>query len=421
MTLSVETFNPPSVHFNFQRSITHCREKYCNILKKLQLTEQIIITLSSIINMKIPLTLTVLLSAIIFSSASAQQTFKNQPLLHSDSSRADIRIENQWYLNRWRISPQIPHDTLKVKIYPSKEHIAFRTDQDSISFLIRQGESKEFYVQMGKAEPAHTIITAQAYPWDNISYTAKEKRKDVNFYYEKSENTYFDELRSQYPITEVFKNDNSDKERVLSIMNWVHYRWKHNGGNSPKGNDGISILNEAKAGGRFPCFAYAIVLRDQLTASGFTARVLYLKFKDAEKSDGAPGHVVAEVYLKDQKKWAFIDGQFNVMATMKGKPLNAVEFQKALSTNYDQVVLASRDVVSKKEYTEFVYDYLFYLNTALDNRLIPAKDKFTVDGKTDLMLVPNGASNLTKMKFFDTKINNCIYTNNSVDFYPQPK
>lgn len=204
-------------------------------------------------------------------------------------------------------------------------------------------------------------------------------------------------------------------------MNWVHHQWKHNGGNTPKKLDGISILNEAKAGGRFPCFAYAIVLRDQLTSAGFKARVLYLKTQDAETRESSPGHVVTEVYLQDQKKWAFIDGQFNVMPAVNGKALNAVEFQQALSQNYGKVELLSRDQVSKRYYVDFVYDYLYYFNTALDNRILPQQQLVAYQGKTNMMLVPEGAPNLTKMKFFDSKINNCYYTNASADFYAVPE
>lgn len=363
----------------------------------------------------------VILAFICTGTATAQRTFKSSPLILGDSTKIDIGIDQNYYPNRWSISSKIPHDTLKVVMYSTKQHIYFKTNKDSIGFNMKAGESKSFYIKVGNMEPAHTIITTQPYKWNFISYGINKQRNDVSFFYEKATNHYYDSLRVQYPIQSIFEKNKSDKERVLSIMNWVHHRWKHNGGNSPKGKDGISILNEAKAGGRFPCFAYAIVLRDQLTASGFTARVLYLKTKDAEKSDGAPGHVVTEVYLKDEKKWAFIDAQLNVMPTLNGKPLNAVEFQKALSTNYDKVILASRDQVSKKEYTDFVYDYLYYFNTALDNRISPPNGKFLVDGKSDIMLVPNGAANLTKMKFFDTKIDYCIYTNSAVDFYIQPK
>ena len=371
--------------------------------------------------MKINIPFFTALSLFCFSNSIAQQTFKNEPLIVADSPKAGYAIGQDYYPNMWRISPQIPQDSLRLKLYRAKDKITFKTDKDSISFIMKPGESKSFYVKMANAEPAHTIITTEAYQWDHVVYRNSKQNKDIRFFYEDASNAYFDSLRKLYPTASLIQKDKTEKEKVLSIMNWVHHRWKHNGSNSPKANDAISILNEAKEGGRFPCFAYAIVLRDQLAANGFDARVLYLKLKKAETYDGAPGHVVTEVYLKDEKKWALIDGQFNIMPVLKGKSLNAVEFQKALRTNYDDVVFTSRDKVSKREYTDFIGDYLYYLNTALDNRLLPLKDKFTVNGKTDIMLVPKGAPNLTKMKFFDIKIDNCIYTHSIADFYAAPK
>jgi len=87
-----------------------------------------------------------------------------------------------------------------------------------------------------------------------------------------------------------------------------------------KTNDAISILKEAEEGRQFPCFAFAIVLRDQLNAMGFNARTVYLKSKNARRSKYPPGHVATEVYLNDLKKWVFIDGQFNVLPILDEIP-----------------------------------------------------------------------------------------------------
>ncbi len=365
-------------------------------------------------------TITIILG--LFSvNASTQQLYKNEPLLLAGDEKADISIGKQWQQGRWRISPEIAHDTLNLKLYSATEDVAFRTDKDSIRFIIKAGETKSFYVKLGDAAPAHTLITATPFVWDMVSYGEDSKRKDLDIFYEKAKTPYSDSLRYKYPVSGIIKNDRSDMEKVLSILNWTHHQWKHDGGNSPKGNDGISILNEARAGGRFPCFAYAIVLRDQLTAEGFPSRVLYLKTKDAETRQGSPGHVVTEVYLKDLQKWVFVDGQFNVMPTLNGKPLNAVEFQQALSRHYDAVVLASRDNVSKTGYTDFVYDYLYYFDTALDNRVLPADKKFSLEGKRSLMLVPIGAKNLSKISFWNSVVDYCVYTNSIKDFYARPK
>ena len=69
-------------------------------------------------------------------------------------------------------------------------------------------------------------------------------------------------LRNKIAETRVMMKDVGDIKRVLSIMNWTHHQWKNDGAKTPKGSDAISILNEVKDGGPFPCSAYAIVLRD---------------------------------------------------------------------------------------------------------------------------------------------------------------
>jgi len=357
-----------------------------------------------------------LLTCTFFSyTASAQKSFNNKPLLMATSERADIAIGSDWYENRWRISPQIERDSMKLSLYGKNESFAFRTDKDSLRFTIRPGETKSFYVKLGDAAPANTFISAVPYQWDKISYDNAKRNTNLKLSFENRDHLYFDSLRKTYPIADLIAGEKSDTEKVLAILNWTHHQWKHDGGNSPKGSDGISILNEAKAGGRFPCFAYAIVLRDQLTAYGFPSRVLYLKTKDAENRKGSPGHVATEVYLKDLKKWIFIDGQFNIMPMLNGKPLNAVEFQQALSSNYEKVVMKSLDKVSKRSYTEFVYDYLYYLDTALDNRFSAGKRP---DGKRSLMLMPLGAPELKKIAFWNSTVDYCIYTNSMKDFYP---
>lgn len=370
--------------------------------------------------MKVCILFFYLIISLFTSNAGAQEFYKKERIIIAKGERADIQIGKDWYNSRWRISPEVPHDTLHLKIYDKSDDFTFRTDTESISFQIKPGKTKSFYVKMGDAAPAHTVIAVTAFKWTKADYGKKRKRADLQLFYESPDNAYFDSLRQMYPIDQIIKDYNTDTQKVLSILNWVHHQWKHDGNSSPKKNDAISILNEVRKGGRFPCFAYAIVLRDQLTAQGYKARIIYLKTKDAATRKDSPGHVATEVYLNDIKKWAFIDGQFNIMPTLNDEPLNAAEFQKALTKDHDEVVMTSKDKVSKRDYIEFVYDYLYYFDTPLDNRLISEDKKFKLDGKRSLMLVPEGAPNLTKIDFWNSDVDYCIYTNSIKDFYALP-
>lgn len=255
---------------------------------------------------------------------------------------------------------------------------------------------------------------------NKINYNSEQRKESIKFIYQNEFSAFLKELKKEYPLDGVFDEKDSDTEKVLKILNWTNSRWKHNGRNAPEKNDAISILKEAEQGGQFPCFAFAIVLRDQLNASGFKARTVYLKTKNAKRSKYPPGHVATEVFLNDLKKWIFIDGQFNVMPTLGQTPINAVEFQQAITNQTkDLKLLSLNSIVKEEEYYSFVYPYLFYLDTSLDNRY--EKDKpYEVNGKSSVMLVPVGAKNLGRINFWDMNINDCIYTNSTLDFYAEP-
>ncbi len=79
------------------------------------------------------------------------------------------------------------------------------------------------------------------------------------------------------------------------------------------------------------------------------------------------------------------------MPVLYGVPLNAVEFQKAITEHYSQLEISSSSGVSKRMYTNWIYPYLYYFNCPLDNREGSTVEKFTIDGKKALMLVPQGA------------------------------
>ncbi|MCH2195103.1 transglutaminase domain-containing protein [Kordia sp.] len=345
---------------------------------------------------------------------------KKPPVIKANSIETVYKVDTDWYRGRWGIAPHVEHDTLKITCYTPKTAFLFKTDIDSIEFEIAPDISKDFYVQLNDSLMAHTIITGVPFKTMLVDYN-KAEDSDIEIKYQDGESKYLESLKKAYPVE--MSDAMSDKEKVLHVLNWTNSRWKHNGNNSPRKNDAISILQEAEEGGQFPCFAYAIVLRDQLNALGFKARTVYLKTADAKTRKSSPGHVATEVFLNDLQKWVFIDGQFNVMPSLNGVPLNAIEFQKAIGANFDTFKLeslASEEAkVSKTSYVNFVYDYLYYIETTLDNRY-EREERFMIDGKASLMLVPSGAANLDHIDFWDMDVHYCKYTTSSEIFYAKP-
>ncbi|MEZ5059789.1 MAG: transglutaminase domain-containing protein [Saprospiraceae bacterium] len=253
-----------------------------------------------------------------------------------------------------------------------------------------------------------------------VAYDSENKNEGLRIEYQTETSEYLNKLKEEYPLNEVLEKADSDLQKVLKILDWTSSRWKHNGNNSPKSNDGLSILKEAETGAEFPCFAFAIVLKDQLNANGFKARTIYLKTKNARKSKYPPGHVATEVYLNDLGKWVFMDAQFNVLPVLDQQPLNAVEFQKAITLQSPGLKLLSLSpMLRDAEYYGFVYPYLYYLDTSLDHRY-ENETRTSFEGKTAIMLVPLGAKELRRINFWNMDIDHCFYSHSLRDFYARP-
>lgn len=351
---------------------------------------------------------------------SEKNIYKKLPLIKANNETIDYKIGENWYRGKWHIAPEIENDTLKVICYSPNEYFLFKTDKDSIEFDISPNKTKSFYVLLKDSLYAHTIIEGISFKSMELEFSNEPYNDKLKILYQNEESSYLESLKEEYPLKEMVKGVEKDFEKILLILNWTNSRWKHNGNNSPKKNDAISILKEAEEGSEFPCFAYAIVLRDQLNALGFKARTIYLKTKDAQYRKSPPGHVATEVYLNDLKKWVFLDGQYNLGPILNDVPLNAVEFQNAIHTNYNELILMSKNtIISKRNYIEFVNDYLFYFDTTLDNRYNNVKRKI-IEDKRSIMLVPLGEENLSRINFWNMTIDYCVYTNSINDFYRSP-
>lgn len=362
----------------------------------------------------------IILFVLSFCANSQKETYKGSPVINAKSNRTEFRIGNNWYKNKWSIAPQIAHDTLEIIYYKPNESFQFNTDIDSIIFNIPENTTKDFYVRMNENTYAHTIIKGIPFQPNQLKFNT-DQNQEISIKYQTEQSNYLESLKDAFPLNFV-NNKMSDTEVALAVLNWTNSRWEHNGNKSPSKNDAITILNEAQEGNQFPCFAYAVVLRDQLTALGYNARTIYLKTEDAEYRKSSPGHVATEVFLDDLQKWIFLDGQFNLMPTLNDIPLNAVEFQNAISNHFNELKLQSlsKTKTSKESYIEFVYDYLFYFDTALDNRY-ESNQEYKINDKSSIMLVPSGTKELTHINFWNMDVDYCIYTNSKQIFYAKPQ
>lgn len=365
-------------------------------------------------------TLSLLLAILVLLAPGiAQNTHNGLPVVKAVANKADYRIGTEWVRNSWSIMPELEVDILKVSVPNKKVRFAFHTDSDSISFIVKPGEAKKFYVQLNEKDYALTEV--QGYGFDALKFEKGTKKPAYSFVYEQNQNNEFlNTLREQYNLEAIVAGAANDTEKALRMVNWVHKQWNHNGMNEPSKPDALTILAEAKQGKQFRCVEYGTVTAAALNAIGLPARRLGLKMKEVETVEYGAGHVLLEVYLPDLKKWVMLDGQFDVMPVLNNVPLNAVEFQQAIANNYNKLEIRSLSGTSKMQYINWIYPYLYYFDVRFDNREGIALDRMKIDGKQSLMLVPVGAK---EPKIFQIKnpINYCKYTTSIAAFYQAPE
>ncbi|MBM3456505.1 MAG: transglutaminase domain-containing protein [Bacteroidetes bacterium] len=349
-----------------------------------------------------------------------QSTYKGLPLIKAKSTQADYRLGNDWEKGSWTISPQIEFDSLLLTCHSDSETFAFYTDLDSISFKLLPEQIHKFYVSVNDTTYALTVVKGIKPNFKILQFDATSKNNNLTFWYEPNNNNeYLNLLRSKYPIDSLIKDTKTDTEKTQKILHWVHNQWQHNGNNEPRKSDAISILEEVKEGKNFRCVEYGIVATACLNAVGLKARTLGLKTKDVETRQYGAGHVLVEVFLNDLKKWVLIDGQWDAMPVLNDIPLNAVEFQKAIAENFNELEIRTSSDLSKNQYIDWIYPYLYYFDVSFDNREGINADTKKINRKSRLMLVPVGAINPTIFQI-TYKIDDCLYTNSLNDFYAPP-
>ncbi len=223
-------------------------------------------------------------------------------------------------------------------------------------------------------------------------------------------------LRKDFQIDALVAGASTDFERVQRIQTWVQRQWQHDSDTVAERRDAHFILDEAKKGRRFRCVEYAFVTTQLLKSLGFAVRSVALKTRDVERVNYAAGHVVTEVYLADARQWIFLDPQNNIIATLHGVPLNAVELQAAIVNHQPLQLLNPTKTMSDEEYVKWIGPYLFFFTTSLNRGPVTVLDRLLGRPK-ELTLVPNGFS---APRYFQRliRLTTEVPTHSVADFYP---
>jgi hypothetical protein len=221
-------------------------------------------------------------------------------------------------------------------------------------------------------------------------------------------------MRREFDIDKVVASAGGDEyARLRAVTAWASAQWPHSPTEMASKADPVTILREARAGGRFICRDYAIVVAGVAMAYGLPARLVNLLPRDVETRSEA--HAVAEVWLNRFNKWALADGQYGTVAEIAGVPLNAIELQAALARD-DQRVRCAVGAERCAEWKTFIISNMFYFKFAQDQR------RFESAGGAQLVLVPKGAADPHKFAGGnETIFSGAVYISDPAIFYARPR
>lgn len=221
----------------------------------------------------------------------------------------------------------------------------------------------------------------------------------------------FQEMKKEFGIDAVVAGAKDDYDRLRRLTAWVSTRWQHSPNQMASKGDPLTILREARAGGRFICRDYAIVLAGVASAYGFSARVINLLPRDVETRSEA--HSVAEVWLESRGKWVLADGQYGAIGELDGVPLSGLELQAAFAADKPVRCVVGESICA--EWKPFILRNAYYFKTGNDARA------FRREFKSQLVLVPKGAPIPRKFAGGNEGVfAGAIYTSNPETFYAPP-
>lgn len=121
-----------------------------------------------------------------------------------------------------------------------------------------------------------------------------------------------DELKRAIKVAKYVR----DIQALRSTLQAPRLRW-----DSPE-----EMLRQIRKGASANCFHRSILLSTYLSSLGIKSRLWALE----NDNFNAIAHTVNEVYIKDFKKWVFIDVMLNFYVTENGNPLSLLELRERL-------------------------------------------------------------------------------------------
>ncbi|RZK42711.1 MAG: transglutaminase domain-containing protein [Pedobacter sp.] len=319
----------------------------------------------------------VFLALLSVSTAYAQNKLK---VIKASSTSVDIK-DDQYPIrkNAWTI---VPEEKLDVYATSAKK-VTFYTDLESISFNVDPKVGQyDFLIVVNGKDTARTQIRYDAKApsrkpvvyLDTLKNAAKynfsDQREIPNFTYQSMNDPNLVRIRKDLKLDSIAGKGN-ELSKVFNLLHWVHNLIRHDGSsNNPTLKNAIELIKVCKEQNRgVNCRMLATVLNECYLSLGISSRYITCMPKETNFDDC---HVINMVYIKDLKKWIWIDPTFDAyVMDDKGNLLGLQEVRERLIKGMPLVLNAdanwNRTSLQTKEYylQNYMAKNLYRLETPL--------------------------------------------------------
>lgn len=284
-----------------------------------------------------------------------------RPTIKAHSKSVSVRDGENYREKAWTISPEIQPDVYEV--IGKGRRVTFYTDIDSISYMVNPTDIIDFNIILDGKDTAWTQIQCREPYIDILKRADKYNYSDNNtvpiFTYQDKNNPNLVALRQGFNLDSIAGTGN-EVSKVLNLLHWIHNLIPHDGNHgNPSVKNAMSMINVCKKEKRgLNCRGLSTVLNECYLSLGIKSRFITCMPKDSVFQDC---HVINMVWIKDLKKWIWVDPTNDAyVMNEKGELLSPEEVRERL-INGKTLILNPDANWNRKESAvkeEYLYNYM---------------------------------------------------------------
>jgi hypothetical protein len=249
---------------------------------------------------------------------------------------------------------------------------------DSISVKITTSTKFDFIILLNDSVKAFTEILYKPGYLDILktagSYNINDNRYFPKFTYQLKDDPDLVALRTGFKLDSIAGGGNQ-VSKILNLLLWVHNLIPHDGDHdNPVIKNALSLISVCKRENRgLNCRGLATVLNECYLSLGIPSRIVTCMPKDSIFNDC---HVINMVYVKDLKKWIWIDPtNYAYVMNEKGDLLSIEEVRDRII--HDKLVILNPDANWNHKDTKTKEVYLFqYMAKNLFRMQCPIESRY---------------------------------------------